>query len=68
MHNMRDKFYLGQNEACGPGDSTSDSSEKLFQRGSERVNIWDFGERGVHAIKHLSYERFSASCKELMSP
>jgi len=29
----RVKFYLGQNEDCSPGDSSSDSSEKLFQRG-----------------------------------
>ena len=27
------KFYLGQNEDCSPGDSTSDSSEKLLLRG-----------------------------------
>ena len=26
------KFYLGQNEDYSPGDSTSDSSEKLLQR------------------------------------
>ena len=27
------KFYLGQNEDYSPGDSISDSSEKLSQRG-----------------------------------
>ena len=27
------QFYLGQNEDCSLGDSTSDSSERLFQRG-----------------------------------
>ena len=27
------KFYLGQNEYCSLGDNTSDSSEKLLQRG-----------------------------------
>ena len=31
-------------------------------------NVPDFGEGGVHAIKRLSYKRFSASHKELMSP
>ena len=31
---MRFKFYLGQNEDCSPGDGTSDSSERLLQRGS----------------------------------
>jgi len=34
MRNMRFKFYLGQNEDCSLGDSTSDSSERLLQRGS----------------------------------
>ena len=34
------KFYLGWNEDCRPGDNTSDSSEKLLQRGS--------GERSVY--------------------
>ena len=31
-------------------------------------NVPDFGEGGIHAIKRLSYKRFSASHKELMSP
>ena len=52
-------FYLGQNEDCRLGDSTSDSSENLLQRGSGR--ICDLGEEGVHAMKHLSYKRSSAS-------
>ena len=44
---MRVKLYLGQNEDCSLGDSTSDSSEKLLQRGRGKVNIYDFGEGGV---------------------
>ena len=37
------KFYLGQNEDCSPGDSISDSSENLFQRGRrEGQYICDF--------------------------
>ena len=31
---MQVKLYLGQNEDCSLGDSTSDSSERLLQRGS----------------------------------
>ena len=33
------KFYLGQNEDCSPGDSVSDSSEKLLEeaRGGARI-------------------------------
>ena len=30
--------------------------------------ILNFGEGGVHAIKHLSLQRFSASQEKLMSP
>ena len=54
------KFYLGQNEDCSPGDSTSDSSERLLQRGrGERQYICDFGKGGVCAIKHIfSVESF----------
>ena len=49
---LRVKFYLGQNEDWSPVDSTSDSSEKLLQRGrGEGQYICDFGEGGVHAIK-----------------
>ena len=33
-----------------------------------KVNICDFGEKTVHAIKDLSYKWFSASREELMSP
>ena len=69
MWELRVKFYLGQNEECSLGDSTSDSSEELLQRGCEEmVNICDFGEGTVHAIKNLSDKRFSGSHKELMSP
>ena len=45
------KFCLGQYEDCSLGDSTSDSSERLFQRGrEERQCICDFGKRGIHGI------------------
>ena len=44
---MRVKPYLGQNEDCSLGDSTSDSSEKLLHRGRGKVKIYGFGEGGV---------------------
>ena len=52
MHNMRvASFYLGQNEDHSLGDSTSDSSEKLLQRGrGESQYICDFDEGGVHVV------------------
>ena len=34
MHKVRVKFYLGQSDHCRLGGSTSDSSERLCQRGS----------------------------------
>ena len=60
-------------------DTTSDCSEKLFQKivipsGYNcfkiyfKINIFDLGEGGVHTIKYISYRRFSANHKELMSP
>ena len=52
-----------------PGDSASDSSERLLQRSrGEGKYVCDFDEGGVHRIKHSFYKRFSASHKELMSP
>ena len=43
MHDVRIKFYLGQNEDCSPGDSTSESSERLLQRGSGGRSIYKIG-------------------------
>lgn len=36
------KFYLGQNEDCSPGDSISESSEKLLRRGGGKVSTYGF--------------------------
>ena len=49
MHNVRGgvKFHLGQNEDCSLGDSTSDSSERLLQRGRGEGQYIRFGEGGV---------------------
>ena len=33
LRELQVKFYLGQNEDCSLGDSTSNSSEKMLQRG-----------------------------------
>ena len=44
-------------------------TEKLLQRGEGRGQyIGNFGEEGVHVIKYLSLQKFSASDEELMSP
>ena len=62
------EFYLGQNEDCSPGDSMSDSSERLLQRVSGGRLIHRILVKGeFNEIKHLFYKRFSASHKELMS-
>ena len=38
-HNVWVKFYLGQNEDDSLGDSISDSSEKLLQRGKVSIYV-----------------------------
>ena len=59
MQELRVKFYLGQNEDCSLGDSTSNSIETLLQRGSrEGQHICDFSDGGIHAIKHIFPEGF----------
>ena len=40
LREVQVKFYLGQNEDCSPGDSASDSPEKLLQRGGGTVRIY----------------------------
>ena len=55
---------MRKNENYRPGDSISDSSEKLLQRGRrESQYICDLGERGVHAVKHALLQN-----KEQSSP
>ena len=58
VQELQVKFGLRQNEDCSLGDSVSDSSEKLLQRGKgEGQYICDFGEGRVHAIKHIIFYR-----------
>ena len=62
MHDVRAKFYLGQNEDCSRGDRSSDSSERRLQRGSGGKSIYKILVKGeFNAIKCLLYKRFSAS-------
>ena len=61
------KFYLEQNEDYSLGDSISDCSEKLLQRGREEGKyICDFSEERVHKIKHsfFFFLKVSASLEE----
>ena len=44
-----------------------DCSKEVGWGGGKAI-ICDFGEEGVHGIKHLSYKRFSAGHEELTSP
>ena len=49
----RAEVYLGQNEDCSLEESTSDSSEKLLQRGSMGRSIYIMLVKGeFSAIKH----------------
>ena len=52
---------MRQNENCSLGDSTSDNSEELLQRGSgEGQYICD-----LHAVKHIFFQKVSASLVKL---
>ena len=54
MWEFQVKFYLGQNEDYSPGDSTSDSAEKLFQRGRKRtVYMWFWWRGGACNQAHI---------------
>ena len=63
---------LGQNEDCSPDDGTSDSSERLLQRGEGKRSIYMiFGEGGIHAVKHcltIFLQEVFASHEKQMSP
>ena len=55
-------------EGCSLGDSTSDTSERLLQRGSGRRSVYKALVKGEFSvIKDSFYKRFSASYEELMS-
>ena len=63
------KFYLGQNEDCSPGGSTSGSSERPLHRGSGGSSLYKVLVNGeFSAIKQLLYKRFSVSHKDLILP
>ena len=61
MHNVRvlSSDLFGTNEDCSLGDSISDSSEEMLQKGKGKglryiyIYRYDFGE-GAHATKHIS--------------
>ena len=57
---------MGQNEDCSPRGNTSDSSERLLQRGSgERLTYKVLVKAELNTIKHSFYRRFSASHEDL---
>ena len=69
MNNSRVKFYLGQNEDCSPGDSISDSSERLLQSGRGGRSIYKVLVKGeFNTMKHSIYKRFFVSHENLMPP
>ena len=61
-------FISGKVRTITLGDSISDSSEKLLQRGRGKVNIWDFGEGRVCAVNHISLKKVAASHEDQTSP
>ena len=60
------KFHLGQNEDCNPGDGTSDSSEKLLQRGRGEEQLYVILMKGVYLqIKHVFSQKVCVSLVKL---
>ena len=67
------KFYLEQNEDCSPGDSISDNSEILLQRGrrGRSIYMWFWWRGSTCNQAHIFAEglmRVTASHKEQMLP
>ena len=57
---------MGQNEDYSLGDSISDSSEKLLQRGREEGQYtYNFSKGRVHAIKHIFLQKISATTSHM---
>ena len=53
------KFYLGQNEGCSLGASTSESSKGLLQRERGTVRIHVILVKGIHARAHVFSRKVS---------
>ena len=59
---------MGQNEDCSQGDSTSDSSERLLQRGSWGRSIYKvLVKEEFSAVKCLLTKGFLLAMRKLMS-
>ena len=59
MHNMRAvsfSFIQGHTEDYSPGESLSESSEKLLRRGGKEVSIYVILEKGMCNQAHISVE------------
>ena len=58
---------MRQNEDCSPGESPSDSSEKLLHKGQGEVSIYAiFMGRSVHIVMSTFRRKVSASHEEQM--
>ena len=67
MHNVKGSSFVGgQNEDYGPGDSISDSAEKLPGEVGEMSHVLS-GKAGCE-VKHTFWQRLAASHEEQMSP
>ena len=63
------KVYLGQNVDCSLGDSTSDSYERLFQRGGGKDNVDVILVKGMYMQSGMYFlvESFFQSCEASVS-
>ena len=69
MHRMRivSCFLMEPNQDYSQGDNLSDSSEELLQKGRGEVSIHMILVKSVHEIKHIFWQKVTASHEEQMS-
>lgn len=64
--NLLVKFYWGQNEVCGAGDSNPESFETAAKRQGDGPYTCDFGEGGVNTVKNIFSQEVSISFMTLL--
>ena len=65
IHNARLVTYLRPNEDYSPGNSLSDSSERLHKRGSGVSICTILVKEGIHVIKHTLWQKVATSHKKV---
>ena len=59
------KFYLGQSEGYAQKTAPQTALRSCSKEAGEHQHVCDFGEEGIHAIKHIFFQRVSTSLTKL---